>query len=372
MTRGIYTFVLVGALCATISPAIAQNPPAGAQGGNPAGQAGGGQAAGRGPALPDIRGVVTPPTQVTGTGNYAHTVGDLDSAVAFYRDAIGFTVVTPPDKPKKDAALSKLYNTPGAKFRTAVLSMPKTPYNFELMEITGADGKKMPALLEVDPGNSALNMTTPDLASMWPKIEQMGGKALSAEGKPRPQGTGSNIFTTDNQGCNVEIRQPGTPRDGGPISDNAWPTVLAATTTDSHTKVVFYRDVLGFSSMQEGTPRLGNAGVFAMVGGHVIEGTDPSKVGFEQSQGNVPGTAVRFEFYQYWGASNTPFKPRVQDACATVWKLYVRDMDEMLSKIKDSSTPIVTEGGKPVAVDGAKHLVISDPDGLYIELIEKK
>ena len=46
----------------------------------------------------------------------------------------------------------------------------------------------MPALQHVDAGNSDLNMVTPDLLSMWPKIEKMGGKPLSIEGKPRPPG----------------------------------------------------------------------------------------------------------------------------------------------------------------------------------------
>ena len=122
----------------------------------------------------------------------------------------------------------------------------------------------MPALQHVDAGNSDLNMVTPDLLSMWPKIEKMGGKPLSIEGKPRPQGPGINIFTTDSQGCNIEIRQPGPPRDGGPLPDNVYPTVLAATTADSHRKVVFYRDVLGFDSMQEGSPRLGPASAGVM------------------------------------------------------------------------------------------------------------
>ena len=96
-----------------------------------------------------------------------------------------------------------------------------------------------------------------------------------------------------------------------------------------------------------------------------------SKVGYEQSQGNVPGTPVRFEFYQYWGVPASTFKPRMQDACATLWKLYVRNLDELMKVVKDSKTPIVTAGGKPVTIGGIRHLVVADPDGMFIELIER-
>ena len=346
---------------------VAQGPagaPQGAQPGAPQGR--GGRAGGP----PDIRGVVVPATTVVGVGNYVHTVGNLDKAVAFYRDAVGLEFTGQIGRPAQNAELARLYNTPGASIRSAVMTIPKSRFGMEFIEFTGIDRKTNPVLQQVDPGNSDLNMTVPDLAATWTRIEQMGGKGLTENGKPRAQGTGGVVFLNDPEGCVLEIRQPGAPQGGGPIADNAWPAVIAMTTVDSPKKAAFYRDLLGFSSMQEGMPRMGNVGVMGMVGGRIPEGADPQTVGSEQSQTNVPGTDVRFEFYQYWGVPSSAFKPRMQDACATVFQLRVKDIGQMMTTLRAANVPIVTAGGQPVMINGVRRLVVLDPDGVYVELMQ--
>ena len=80
---------------------VAQNvPSAGQQPAGTLGQFGGN--------FPNLRGVVVPMTRTLGMDTYGHTVGDLDAAIAFYRDAVGFEVVTPADKQKANLDLAKL------------------------------------------------------------------------------------------------------------------------------------------------------------------------------------------------------------------------------------------------------------------------
>jgi hypothetical protein len=50
--------------------------------------------------------------------------------------------------------------------------------------------------------------------------------------------------------------------------------------------------------------------------------------------------------------------------------LTVRDLTPILARVKKSATPIVTTGGEPVRLNDSKALMLRDPDGFYVELIQ--
>ncbi|HUK32853.1 MAG TPA: VOC family protein, partial [Vicinamibacterales bacterium] len=65
--------------------------------------------------------------------------------------------------------------------------------------------------------------------------------------------------------------------------------------------------------------------------------------------------------------------PRPQDPGTATLVLFVRDLDRVFARVLDSRTPIVTAGGRPIALRGddiARALVIRDPDGHFVELAQ--
>src|SRR5262249_39592654 len=134
---------------------------------------------GQGPALPDIRGQLVPAGRITGVANYAQTVTNLDAAVAFYHDALGFEPIGQPGRPQVDSAVNRLYNTPNAQYRSFTLRIPKTPFGMHLMEFTGIDRKTTLSLRSTDPGVSDLNFVVQDELGTWSRMMAAGGKMLS-------------------------------------------------------------------------------------------------------------------------------------------------------------------------------------------------
>ena len=61
---------------------------------------------------------------------------------------------------------------------------------------------------------------------------------------------------------------------------------------------------------------------------------------------------------------------RVQDPGAFTLIVLVRDVDAAFAKMKQVGAPILTTGGRPIAVGRAKGFVARDPDGHFIEVAQ--
>jgi catechol 2,3-dioxygenase-like lactoylglutathione lyase family enzyme len=61
---------------------------------------------------------------------------------------------------------------------------------------------------------------------------------------------------------------------------------------------------------------------------------------------------------------------RVQDPGAFTLIVLVRDVDAAFAKIKQVGAPILTTGGRPIAVGRAKGFVARDPDGHFVEVAQ--
>lgn len=85
----------------------------------------------------------------------------------------------------------------------------------------------------------------------------------------------------------------------------------------------------------------------------------------------APGTRVTVEFMEIQDVEHKTIPLRMQDPGAATLVLLVRDMNTMLTRLKQSNVPIVTPGGRPVTLaDGSRALLIQDSDKRFVELRE--
>jgi len=66
-----------------------------------------------------------------------------------------------------------------------------------------------------------------------------------------------------------------------------------------------------------------------------------------------------------------PIQPRYQDPGAATMVLGVRDLDSVVARLKSAGSPIVTTGAEPVKVAEGRAILVKDPDGFYVELVER-
>jgi catechol 2,3-dioxygenase-like lactoylglutathione lyase family enzyme len=78
----------------------------------------------------------------------------------------------------------------------------------------------------------------------------------------------------------------------------------------------------------------------------------------------IPGSPLGVEFVEFKDVSQKPFRPRLEDPGASLLTLPVRDLDSVMTKLKDDATPVVSDGG------AKRTAVVKDPDGFYIQLAE--
>jgi hypothetical protein len=73
----------------------------------------------------------------------------------------------------------------------------------------------------------------------------------------------------------------------------------------------------------------------------------------------IPGSPLGVEFVEFKGVQQKPVNPRVQDPGASTLKLAVRDLDAVVSKVKQD----IVQASKGT-------VLLKDPDGFFVQLIE--
>jgi catechol 2,3-dioxygenase-like lactoylglutathione lyase family enzyme len=133
---------------------------------------------------------------------------------------------------------------------------------------------------------------------------------------------------------------------------------------DLDKSVAFYRYLLGVPAPPNAAP--------------VEFGADPVLLNFlgapkaqvRVATVRIPGTTMNIEIVEFKDIDRKPIQPRVQDPGANVLGLLVRDLDTLLSHLKQQGVQVVTVGGSPININGNRSVVIKDPDGFHIALIQ--
>ena len=85
---------------------------------------------------------------------------------------------------------------------------------------------------------------------------------------------------------------------------------------------------------------------------------------------------MRVETMEIGDPARQAVHPRFQDPGAATIVLTVRDLDAVLSRVKQNNVPIVTIHGGPVSMnapDGGltRAVMVKDPDGFFVELVQR-
>lgn len=132
---------------------------------------------------------------------------------------------------------------------------------------------------------------------------------------------------------------------------------------DLDTTLAFYRDVFGLKGNPSDFP---NPAVPLL--------TNAPGVTLRLSMLALPG-GMRFELTHFKGLERKPAQAKYTDPGAASIVFYVRDIDGALANAKKANAAIVTTGSEPVEIATAKgkarSVVLRDPDGFFIQLIQE-
>src|SRR5437763_12403348 len=148
---------------------------------------------------------------IVGSGNFfSPIVGDLDKAIAFYRDGIGLDVMGAPANADENAPLRNMFGLPDAQLRWTIGRPPASRTGVEIVEIKKADGKPLDRRMQ-DPGAFTLVLIVRDLETIVGRLKAMKTPIVTTGGNPVavPAGgaAGRGIVVKDPDGHFVELVQ---------------------------------------------------------------------------------------------------------------------------------------------------------------------
>jgi catechol 2,3-dioxygenase-like lactoylglutathione lyase family enzyme len=128
--------------------------------------------------------------------------------------------------------------------------------------------------------------------------------------------------------------------------------------------VAFYRDGLGLDAQGAPADLTSNAPLMAMFG--------LPNAKLRQQIARTPAVAGGVEIVEISNAGAKPVERRNQDPGAVTLVATVRDLDATLARLERLGAPVVTRGGKPVAIgqNGLRIAVVKDPDGHFVEIAQ--
>ena len=128
--------------------------------------------------------------------------------------------------------------------------------------------------------------------------------------------------------------------------------------------LAFYRDLLGIHVHGTGTEESPSVAV--------VVGVDRARFRY----GDLDlGDGRILELLEYLSPKGTPHRPNVYDPGSGHLALRVDDLDAVLRRLKDAgieprSPPVELE--EPVWWSGARVVYLTDPDGVTVELVERR
>lgn len=134
---------------------------------------------------------------------------------------------------------------------------------------------------------------------------------------------------------------------------------------DLETTLAFYHDVFGLDGKPQAFP---NPGVPAL--------TNSPGVSLRLAVLRLPNAGFGFELTQFSGVDRHPGRPKHTDPGAALIGLRVKDLEPVLAAVKKRNIPVITTGGSPAMIPTAngkvRGLLIRDPDGYVLEVVESK
>ena len=159
----------------------------------------------------------------------------------------------------------------------------------------------------------------------------------------------------DLDGFVVELREPAQSGD-----DAAAKVILTAVDI---TRKLTLSDQLGFQ-FRTGQPESGK---------ELLASVSQETGSLRRSGSMIPCTRIPFEIRDYQGFRQKRGAVSYSAQPGAGWlRFHVRDMDETVRTFLENRVYIASAAMQPIEIYGERHLLIRDPDGVFIELIERK
>ena len=310
---------------------------------------------------------------VVGSGNFfSPIVGDLDKAVAFYRDGLGLDVQGSPANADANPALRHMFGLPDASLRWLIGRPGAMRTGVEIVEITRAAGAPLARRMQ-DSGAFTLIAFVRDLDASLAHLKPLGARIVTRGGAPVTVPFGGQhakmVVVSDPAGHFVELVQPDQPPDTqAPTTANVVDVRVRLTVDNLDKAVRLYRDGLGLQARGDAAfPFRKDAAVlnaFGLSGGE-----------YRFATLDVPTSGLAFELIEFKGVDRKIVRGNIQDPGSTRIQLQVRDVDATIAALKQVGGAVVSTGGTTVELPGrggatTKVAIVREPNNLFLVLLQ--
>jgi catechol 2,3-dioxygenase-like lactoylglutathione lyase family enzyme len=290
-----------------------------------------------------------------------HAVEDLDTTLAFYRDAFGLNGM-PQDFP--NPAVPQLTDAPGVTLRLSMMPLPGA-MRFELTHFKGLERKPARAAY-ADPGAASMVLYVRDLDAAVANAKKANAPIVTTGGAPveiaTAKGKARSILLRDPDGFFIQLVQE-TPAPDAP-EGNVHRVSLAYTMESAEATAKFYGGMMGIELMGPSAFSKDPA-MLKLIG--APEGTE-----FRKLTGVLPGPPAYVEFTEFRGVPRTKFHLRVRDPGAPAMAIQVVNLDGMIAQMKAAGVHVISANGQIVDFGGGTHTIfVEDPNGMNVEVFER-
>jgi len=306
---------------------------------------------------------------IVGMGNFfSPIVGDLDKAIAFYRDGIGLDIQGPPANADQNPALRNMFGLPDAQLRWIVGRPPAMRTGVEIVEVKKAEARPAERRLQ-DPGAFTLVLIVRELNPIITRLKAMGAPVVTTGGAPVDVPFGGRaargIVVKDPDGHFVELVQAPAAEPAAPGASNISDVRVRLTVEDAGQTMRLYQ-------------QLGLAGTMNVM----FESSAPvlrmfglkADAQYRVATMDVPN-GPKLEFMDVKGVDRRTVRANIQDPGSTRMQLQVRDVDAVIALLKAAGGVVVSTGGGTVDLPGrggatTKVAIVRDPNNLFLVLIQ--
>ena len=304
---------------------------------------------------------------VVGSGNfYSPIVANLEEAVRFYRDGIGFQFEGEPGNADANPQLRQMFGLPDARLRWQIGRAPGIQGGVEIVEISSAGGVPLELRMQ-DPGAVMLIVWVRDVDATLARLEALRAPVVTRGGAPVTVGAQSSraVVVKDPAGHFVELVQSPTPP--AVSSENVVAVRVRHVVEDLERATALYRDALGLQGTNELPADYYNlrpvTELLAV----------PENTRWRFIHLIVPTSGLEFELMEFMGARR-PQSFEIASPGATRIQLRVADVDAAAAALVRAGGTFVSTGGKPLDLPAGNRTlkvgVVRDPDGLFVVLID--
>jgi catechol 2,3-dioxygenase-like lactoylglutathione lyase family enzyme len=304
---------------------------------------------------------------VVGSGNYfSPIVADLEQAVAFYRDGIGFAFEGGPANADTNQQLRAMFGLPDARLRWQIGRAAPIPGGVEIVEVSKANGQPVRRRVQ-DPGAVTLVATVRDLDATFARVRKLGAPVVTRGGAPVTLSAGRMVVVQDPAGHFVEIVQPDPlPRTQAAASTNVIGVRVRFTVSDVEASLRLYRDVLGFRELGPMGQYRDDAAVLDVLG---LSGGQ-YRVGTLE----VPTSGLQFTLIDFRGVERRTTRTGIEAPGSTRIQLRVANIDAAVAAVSNAGGAFVSTGGRPLELPAGQGVIkagiVRDPDNLFLVMIE--